>query len=201
MFFASPPSRPTASPEPAGLPMERRLAAEWDLLQQLAAGNPRRLAHLSGEDLCFRLRLLETPGLVSAQHAASGSERILTEHDMRIVFPRFFPAVPLELYLDRPVHHPNIHPETGFACLWDRHRVSHTVEHAVHKLAAMLGWRLWNREAVHVMQPDALQRIEHAEPTLRAALAAAPLLGVLREAAPAPMPAPGRDDVVRRRLS
>lgn len=201
MFSASPQSRPTAKPGHAGLPLERRLSAEWALLHELAARNPQRIANIRSYDLCFRLRLLQTPGLVAAENAA-GAERILSEHDVRIVFPRFFPAVPMELYLGTPVHHPNVHPETGFVCLWDRHRVSHTVEHAVHKLAAMLGWKLWNGEAVHVMQPDALRRVGGADPVVVASLAAAPLLGVERSDTPVGFPsALERERVVRRRLS
>ena len=201
MFSASPRSQPTVSLAQAGLPLEQRLAAEWDLLHRLAARNPHRLADLVSDDLSFRLRLLRTPGLVAEQNA-SGRERVLSEHDVRIVFPRFFPAMPLELYLGTPVRHPNIHPESGFVCLWERHRVSHTVEHAVHKLAAMLGWTLWNREAVHVMQPEALRRIEHPEPALLRSLAAPSLLGVVRDAVPhGPAATPEKNGVTRRRLS
>lgn len=62
----------------------------------------------------------------------------------------------MELTLCTPVFHPNVHPETGFVCLWDRHRVSNTVEHALHKLVAMLSGGLFNADAPHVMQPEAL---------------------------------------------
>ena len=62
----------------------------------------------------------------------------------------------MEMYLSVPVLHPNVHPETGFVCLWDRHRVSNTVEIAMHKLVAMLAGTLWNADALHVMQPGAV---------------------------------------------
>ncbi len=95
-------------------------------------------------------------------------------HAVRLEFPVHFPAVPLEMFLEVPVVHPNIHPETGFVCLWERHRVSHTVEHAMHRLVAMLAGELQNAEAPHVMQPEALLRRHRS--------AAMPLLGVEYEA-------------------
>ena len=62
----------------------------------------------------------------------------------------------MELYIDQPVLHPNIHPETGFLCLWEKHRVSYTIEHALHRTVAMLAGRLFNADVLHVMQPEAL---------------------------------------------
>ncbi len=129
---------------------ERRLQAEWDLLQQLAALNPQRLAQPQGQESEFRVTLLATPALL-----ADGTTT-QPEHHLRIVYPRFFPSIPLELYLAQPVLHPNVHPLTGFVCLWDRHRISNTVEHALHKTVAILGWRLLNLEPRHVMQRAAL---------------------------------------------
>ena len=62
-------------------------------------------------------------------------------------------------------------------CLWERHRVSNTVEHALHKTVAMLSWQLYNREALHVMQPAALRRVEADGEAVRRTLAAPALLG------------------------
>lgn len=73
-----------------------------------------------------------------------------------------------------PVVHPNIHPDTGFVCLWDRHRVSNTVEHALHKLAAMLAGELQNTTPMHVMQPGALGSSTRYSPSM-------PLLGVVHD--------------------
>ncbi|WP_158822418.1 ubiquitin-conjugating enzyme E2 [Granulicella sp. S156] len=135
---------------------ERRLQAEWELLQRLARLNPSRLTDLSVEDRLFRLTLRET----SARLARAIPDGPVTVHHLRVIYPTYFPAVPLEVYVDNAFWHPNVHPETGFVCIWEQHRVDHTVEHALHKVVAMVGGRLYNREALHVMQPGALDWIE-----------------------------------------
>lgn len=144
-------------PVPTGTLWERRLAAEWGLLQELAAANPERLAGLAaaGGQVHATLCGVPAPSLCSAAGAES---EIVSMHAFRIAYPRLFPAVPLELYLQTPVLHPNIHPITGFVCLWERHRVSHTGVAAVSQLERILNWQLWNAEAPHVMQPAALER-------------------------------------------
>ena len=131
--------------------LQRRLSAEWNLLSRLAVLNPGRLTGLVASDAEFCGTLVEP----AARLVASGAWE--KNHSFRLLYPVHFPAAPMELYLQQPVRHPNVHPETGFVCLWDRHRVSHTAEHAMHRLAAMLAGKLYNREAVHVMQPDALR--------------------------------------------
>lgn len=179
------------SPEAlASTPFARRLEAEWVLLRALAARNPARLAELAAEDTTLRVTLRGTPARLPGGGFAS-------EHRLRLVYPRFFPALPLELYLDTPVFHPNVHPETGFVCLWDRHQAAHTAEDAVHKTAAMLGWRLFNFRPEHTMQLDAATLAPGAREQLAQQLAAAPLLGV-RGAEVVPRPA---HTTVRRRLS
>lgn len=129
------------------------MAAEWLLLQDLATANPGRLTGLHRKSAAFQLRL-HGPAALSIPKQQYGSR--LSVHDLRIEFPVHFPAVPMEMYLRVPVFHPNVHPETGFACLWDRHRVSNSVEQALHKLVAMLAGTLCNADAPHVMQPEAL---------------------------------------------
>ncbi len=157
---------------------ERRLRAEWELLQALAALNPDRLGQLEADDTTFRALLshVRTKGVPGWESDGDG----VTAHAFSLQFPVHFPAVPMEMFLRKPVRHPNVHPETGFVCLWDRHRVTNTVEHAVHKLAAMLDGTLFNADAVHVMQPDALveyrARLETAVAT--------PLRGAAYEAMP-----------------
>ena len=140
---------------------ERRIAAEWALLEQLAAANPGRLTALRRSPAEFQATL-HGPIALSIPKQQQGER--LSVHPLRVEFPVHFPAVPMELYLCVPVFHPNVHPETGFVCLWDRHRVSHSVEQAMHKLVAMLGGGLWNGEAPHVMQPGAVSRMGDAEP-------------------------------------
>ena len=146
---------PSSGPEAAGppsSPTERRLGHEWNLLKTLVRLNPDRLSDLSAHDTTFHVTLAGTPALP----LASGSPGLVLEHRLRLHYPRFFPAVPLELYLERPVRHPNIHPVSGFVCLWQTHRVEYTAEHALHRTVAILGWRLQNLDARHVMQPDTL---------------------------------------------
>ncbi len=169
--------RTASSAEGESTPLERRLSAEWGILQRLAQTNPDRLADLSALDLTFRLTLRQTPGL-SLPVAPDTPESVPgTDHRLRIQFSRFFPAAPMELYLDHPVEHPNVHPETGFVCLWDRHCVSNTVEQALSKAVAILGWRLHNDQPEHVMQPRALLRMRSSGEAIAASLASAPLAG------------------------
>ena len=132
---------------------ERRLAAEWALLQDLASANPGRLTGLHRDTAEFQLRL-HGPLALSIPKQHHGVR--LSAHDLRIEFPVHFPAVPMEMYLHIPVFHPNVHPETGFVCLWERHRVSNSVELALHRVVGMLAGTLCNADALHVMQPEAL---------------------------------------------
>ena len=173
---------------------ERRLQAEWLLLEQLAALNPARLHQPAWpEDATFHVTLRKTPAL------PLGSGPLQDRHDLRIQYPRFFPAVPLELYLGQPVLHPNVHPLTGFVCLWDRHSVTNTVEHAIHKTAAMLGWKLLNPDPRHVMQPGAPQAFASAPSAMRTALAATGLRGIAHDFEPGGFAR--TDEPRRRRLS
>ncbi len=144
--------------------LERRLRAEWNLLLALVERNPTRLDQLHACDTAL-LVTLHGPPVASADQSAA---RQISSHDIRIEYPVHFPAVPMELYLRSPVLHPNVHPQTGFVCLWNRHRVSNTVEHALHKTVAMLSGRLYNSNAPHVMQPQALAHMPPFPPPLSA---------------------------------
>lgn len=139
--------------------LHRRLAAEWELLLALVERNRQRLSGPLGSDTTFHITLHGPP--TRRAHFSAGADP--TSHNIRIHFPVHFPAVPMELYLEIPVLHPNVHPKTGFVCLWDRHRVSNTVEHALHKTVAMLNGALYNPHPLHVMQPIALQLL-HGSP-------------------------------------
>lgn len=156
---------------------ERRLQAEWDLLQGLAQLNPGRLTDISAEDKLFRVTLREAP----ARLARAVHDEPMTVHRLRVLYPSYFPAVPLELYVDAAFQHPNVHPETGFVCLWERHRAENTVEHAMHKVVAMMDGRLYNREALHIMQPEALGWIEQQHSEGFAPIQVKPLLGVTHD--------------------
>lgn len=170
---------------PQTSPRERRLLAEWDLLQSLAHLNPGRIGDLAVEGEVFSCALHKTPAL------RVGTKDIVTSHRLKIMFPLYYPSVPLELYLHDPVVHPNVHPRTGFLCLWDNHQISNNVEHALHKTVAMLSRRLENRDPVHVMQPDLsmLSGADYPAP-------AEPLLGIAH-----PGVLPDASPARRRRLS
>ena len=169
---------------------ERRVLAEWHLLQQLALRNCGRLLDLAIEDNTFHVRLAETPALM-----ADGSLR--HQHNLRIRFPVHFPAVPLTLHLDRPVFHPNVHPENGFVCLWAQHQVTNTVEHALHKIVAMFAWQLSNPDPMHVMQPAALAQMQRDTDVAHQRLTFAPLRGIQHQ----PSLSSASAHVYRRRLS
>ncbi len=160
---------------------ERRVRAEWEMLNDLAVLNPGRLTGLRADDTTFHATLhvpfmtMAATGTVPSWEYAP-RERLA--HAFCVHYPVHFPAVPMEMFLQTPALHPNIHPETGFVCLWERHRASNTVEHAVHKLLAMLEGRLYNADPVHVMQPDVLLGMQSGEKTA----CGAPLAGVTHEA-------------------
>jgi hypothetical protein len=130
---------------------ERRVQNEATYLRTLADLNPGRL-HLEGRfvdggAVVFQLRLV-TP-------ARSVDGEITSEHRLRLVFPEYFPAVPIEAFLETPVRHPNVHPESGFICLWSRHSAGDTVVEALLQLQRVISGELWNRDADHLMQPEA----------------------------------------------
>ncbi len=198
MYCAFPPSPPMAEQDGSASvgPRERRLREEWKLLLALEKANPGRLGNPEWRDTEFRVTLSGTPALLPG----GTEDRFVSEHQIRICYPVFFPALPIEVYLKDAVVHPNVHPVTGFACLWERHRVSNTVEHALHKLVAMLGWRLANPAAVHVMQPEAWSRMqtEGYSARMRSLLQAGELRGVQHDAGLLPNTP---SDRWRRRLS
>lgn len=135
---------------------ENRIAGEWQLLQELAILNPERVQDLEQQESGFiLLSLLNSPAL--ERRPEDGLQPVIVDHHrVSIQFPRYYPSVPCEVFLSRPVFHPNIDPANGFVCLWDQHRVANTVETAIVKLTAVLGWELLNCDVPHIMQPDAL---------------------------------------------
>jgi ubiquitin-protein ligase len=156
---------------------ERRLQAEWDLLQTLAQLNPGRLTEVSAEDRLFRFTLRETPAWL----AHTTHDKPVAIHRLRVFYPSYFPAVPLEIYVEAAFRHPNVHPDTGFVCVWERHRTDYTVEHAIHKVVAMMSGLLYNREALHVMQPEALFWIEQQKIQNPRPMQVKPLIGIAHD--------------------
>jgi len=142
----------------------RRIENEWRLLAGLAQSNPLLVGDLHRNDgpardeFHFRLR---GSGALSAD---AGEPVISRTHDVLIRFPRYFPAVPMELELTTPVFHPNVHPETGFVCLWNRYRPGDSVVEAVARLQRVIAWELYNLDADQVMQPEAVRWLEAGHP-------------------------------------
>jgi ubiquitin-protein ligase len=135
---------------------DRRLGHEWEVLWQLRANWPEKLLTLERKgDEAFLLTVADMPAL-SARPEKDLFAVVTDLHSITISFPRYYPSMPCEIYLSRPVFHPNIDPVTGFVCLWSRHRVTNTSIQALIQLRAILAWRLFNPDAPHLMQPDAL---------------------------------------------
>lgn len=135
---------------------ERRTEREWQLLRDLAVANS-ELVHVgrrtvTGNGAEFSLILLRTAALIGRPNEL----RVHLSHEVALHLPRFFPSVPIEANLVQPVFHPNIHPETGFICLWRSPHANATVIEALAQIQRVLSWELFNRESDHVMQPEAL---------------------------------------------
>jgi hypothetical protein len=126
----------------------RRMDAEWKLLEKLAEANQRVLARIARCDWGFFVELRDSP----AWMGADGRQWMEREHALRYVFPRYYPALPLEGYLERPVLHPNVDPANGFVCLWKRYRTQQTIVDAVAMTRAVLSWSAVNPDTQHCMQ-------------------------------------------------
>lgn len=135
-----------------------RVAKEWDLLHRLAALNPRQIDIVDRrstlDDETFVLRLQDSPGLESARGRAMQGRDV---HSLRLCFSRFYPEVPIECYVDEPLFHPNIKPETGFVCLWDQVNPRDTVVQAIARAQAMAAFRMVNLGGPHVMNRAAAE--------------------------------------------
>ncbi len=128
---------------------QRRIAAERAFLETLLQLNPGRLEFDSWQterdtDI-VRVRLLDTPATL-----LDGS--VSLAHALRLNFPAYFPAVPIEAFLDVPVLHPNVHPENGFICLWESHAAGDTIVQALLQTQRVITGKLSNPYPEHVMQ-------------------------------------------------
>jgi hypothetical protein len=130
----------------------QRIENEWTILGQMASANAPRLLVKKRCGDQFLLVLHET----RAPIVQDGEIKLVSEHELRISFARFFPTMPLEVYLTRPVFHPNIHPTTGFACLWGRSSQTDTVVEALCRLQRILTYSVFSDSLDDVMQPAAL---------------------------------------------
>jgi hypothetical protein len=129
-----------------------RIAKEWELLGRLARLNPDRVEILgrdsAPDEETFRVRLLASPGIENARGDALRTRDV---HTLRLSFTRFYPEVPIECYVEEPLFHPNIKPETGFVCLWDQASSRDTVIQAIARAQAMAAYRMVNLGGPHVM--------------------------------------------------
>lgn len=134
----------------------RRVEQEWGLLQMLATANPSALAIVDRKQDAasqrFRVVLRQTCGLARKD----GHLQKLETHVVDLFFPEFFPSVPIEVSVNSPVFHPNVHPENGFVCLWNRFSTGDTVIEALAQLQRVISWELVNERGDHVMQPEAV---------------------------------------------
>ena len=127
----------------------RRIANEWAVLNGIAPAERR----VEGDADVFVTVIGDAPALVGDAEALE----IVREHEVVFRFPRFFPAMPVEVFLARPVFHPNVHPRTGFVCLWKEDDPGNSVAEALVRLRLVISWRMFNESPVHVMQEEAVR--------------------------------------------
>jgi ubiquitin-protein ligase len=130
----------------------QRIENEWAFLGRLAEANPGIVVVKSRAHEEFAVVLRE----IAAPLKHGNSLEICEQHELRLCFARFFPTVPMEAYLTQPVFHPNIHPTTGFVCLWQKALMADTVVEALIQLQRILSYSAFTESPDHVMQPEAL---------------------------------------------
>ena len=149
----------------------QRIENEWSCLRRMAEANPGLIVPKERSADEFLVFLRET----SAPVERDGKIEIVDEHQVRFSFARFFPTIPLEAYLTRPVFHPNIHPATGFVCLWRNSSVADTVVEALIQLQRVLTCAVFTESSDHVMQPRALEWVLTSHPGMQLPLICTPL--------------------------
>lgn len=135
-----------------------RIDHEWRLLGRLSRANPDHVEVVDRtaaptEDV-FHVRLLNSPGI---EHAVDDQLGIRDTHSLRLSFTRFYPEVPIECYVDEPLFHPNVKPETGFVCLWQEANPRDTAIQAVARAQAMAAFRMINMGSAHQMNREAAE--------------------------------------------
>jgi hypothetical protein len=151
----------------------RRIDAEWELLESLAAANPHILTHIERCEGEFHVELKESPAWLG--EIWSGENRSDTnslrwvrwDHSMRYFFPRYYPTLPIEAFLAQPVLHPNVDPLNRFVCLWKTYSTAQTIVDAVVITRAVLSWSAVNNDPAHCMQSvQGLARLAMPELTI-----------------------------------
>lgn len=135
----------------------QRIENEWSFLQRIAHANPHTVLIGARANDEFLVTLLQTSGPVKR----GNSIEIREEHQLRLCFARFFPTIPMEAYLSQPVFHPNVHPTTGFVCLWHKAVIADTVVEALIQLQRILSYSACTESPDHIMQPEALTWAQH----------------------------------------
>jgi ubiquitin-protein ligase len=126
----------------------RRMNAEWQLLQALVDANQLTFASIVRLQDEFRVVMRESPAWVGKED----ERRIETEHALRYVYPRYYPSLPLEGYFVRPVLHVNVDPLTGFVCLWQNYQPAQTIVDAILIMRAVMACKAANLDTAHRMQ-------------------------------------------------
>ena len=126
----------------------RRMEVEWQFLTALAAANPASFSAATRSQDEFRIVMHESPAWVGRW----SERRVETEHELRYVYPRYYPSLPLEGYFVRPVLHINVDSVTGFVCLWHAYRPAQTIVDAILITRAIMAWKVANRDPAHRMQ-------------------------------------------------
>lgn len=146
---------PSSTSQPVLSMRSRRIENEWvELTSRQEAHSDLELR--AREDDRFRLVVRHMPALLKAPVLDGRFQFDQESHQLTMVFPRFYPAMPVEFYLDAPVFHPNVHPINGFVCLWNRHRIQTTCLQTLAQLQRVLAWQLVNADPEHLMQREAL---------------------------------------------
>ena len=139
---------------------QRRVANERDLLDRAAALNPAILrvtdSVIHTDSSRFDLELLASPALIRQD----GALVVASTHAAQLRLPRFFPAVPIEVYLKRAVFHPNVDPDNGFVCLWRQFSPDDTCFDAIRRLRQIMAWKMMNPDPLEVIQPEAIAWFE-----------------------------------------
>ncbi|WP_158942854.1 ubiquitin-conjugating enzyme E2 [Granulicella sp. S190] len=130
---------------------ERRIEGEWEQLQTLAAANPGIFVAIERVPGEFHVTFANSPAWIRE----TGEPHVRAEHVLRYVFPRYYPTLPLDAYFMRPVFHPNVDQENGFACLWHEYRPGLTIIDAVQITRSIMAHRCVNQDPAHCMQPGA----------------------------------------------
>jgi len=139
-------------------PAEGGRHQEWELLQRLSERNPGVVESVGRQRLAdgevFEVVLHETAGIVGWRGVDAVIER---SHRAVFRYPRFFPAVPIEVTLTPPVFHPNVDPVMGLVRLWERTSPGDSIPEAVQRLQRMVSWADVNYSPEHVLQPEAVR--------------------------------------------